>query len=159
MGLELTPAERAQVASAGFDWLLQRAEEALKHVVAEAAYSKADADALLQDLESRFVTLKDDSQALAEERDRLRDESHQRSACRCLPAAPRRGDRPAPTSTMTHAARTPVGVLGVGVPVPPVNCVVVLGGGHGCTARPLLAAAARPAGQPALSGCRCLAAA
>jgi hypothetical protein len=69
------------VAASDVAWLLGRAEEAIARVVNDASRSKADADAMLQELETRFVTLKEDAQSLSAERDQYRDESQQRSAC------------------------------------------------------------------------------
>ena len=80
--LGLTDAEAARVAGGGevAQWLLQRAEEVVTRVTNDATYKQNEADSLLQDLEARFVSLKDDAQALAAERDRLREETAQRSA-------------------------------------------------------------------------------
>ncbi len=65
--LGLSDAEAARVASGGevAQWLLQRAEEVITRVSNEASYAKTEADNLLQDLEARFVTMKEDSLALA----------------------------------------------------------------------------------------------
>ncbi len=74
--LGLSAADLARVRGGGevAEWLLQRAEEVVSRMSAEANASRVEADALLHDLESRFVSLASDAQDVAQERDRLRTE-------------------------------------------------------------------------------------
>ncbi len=83
--LQLSDADIARVASGGetSQWILHHAEAVVVRVTAEARHSKAEADALLQDLEMRFITMTEDTAALAAERDHFRDDASQQSMSIC----------------------------------------------------------------------------